>query len=141
MRHLKEHGKYLQERMKAGDPSVTLDHRFLFEQRDIKGDWKFELIARTPDIYHEGDLLFGFSGGGPGMAENVYRVVADPDRLKLDGPRTEEARAAERKARLARGGRYDEFISEWSKQSPPQEILQWYGSWPDAKPTGPIFRP
>jgi acetophenone carboxylase len=155
----------LLQRMKAGDPSVTLDHRSLLEQKDIKGDWRFELIARTPDIYHEGDLLFGFSGGGPGygdplerpaesviedlkknivsrwMAENVYRVVADPDRLKLDGARTEEARAAERKARLARGKRYDEFILEWSKQSPPQEILQWYGSWPDAKPTGPIFRP
>jgi acetophenone carboxylase len=74
-------------------------------------------------------------------AENVYRVALDSERRKVDAGRTEELRAAERKARLARGKGYDEFVAEWSKKSPPQEILQWYGSWPDAKPTGPIFRP
>jgi N-methylhydantoinase B/oxoprolinase/acetone carboxylase alpha subunit len=155
----------LLQRMKSGDPTLALDHRSIFEQRDIKGDWTFELIARTPSMYREGDLLFGFSGGGPGYgdplerspksvledmkkniisawtAENIYRVALDPEGRKLDASRTNEMRVAERKARLSRGKSYDEFMAEWSKKSPPQEILQWYGSWPDAKPIAPVFRP
>jgi N-methylhydantoinase B/oxoprolinase/acetone carboxylase alpha subunit len=155
----------LLQRMKAGDPTVTLDHRQIFEQRDIKGDWKFELIARTPDMYAEGDLLFGFSGGGPGYgdpldrlpelvaedlkkniisewtAESIYRVAFTPQGKKIDRARTEELRQSERKARLVRGKPYADFVREWSKKSPPTEILEWYGSWPDAKPVRPIFRP
>jgi len=155
----------LLQRMKSGDPTLALDHRSILEQRDIKGDWTFELIARTPSMYREGDLLFGFSGGGPGYgdplerspksvledmkkniisawtAENIYRVALDPEGRKLDASRTNEMRVAERKARLSRGKSYDEFMAEWSKKSPPQEILQWYGSWPDAKPIAPVFRP
>jgi acetophenone carboxylase len=155
----------LKQRMQQGDPQLALDHRSLFEKRDIKGDWKFELIARTPDMYAEGDLLFGFSGGGPGYgdplerpaesvaedlrknvisewtAKNVYRVAMDPETRKVSQAQTEELRRSERQARLARGRSYDEFMKEWTKKSPPQEILEWYGSWPDARPTAPIFRP
>jgi N-methylhydantoinase B/oxoprolinase/acetone carboxylase alpha subunit len=155
----------LLKRMKEGDPSLTLDHRQIFEERDIQGDWKFELIARTPDMYAEGDLLFGFSGGGPGYgdpldrppelvvedlkkkiisewtAEKIYQVAFDPENQKVDAQRTVELRTTERKARLARGKPYDQFVTEWSKKSPPAEILEWYGSWPDAKMTRPIFRP
>jgi acetophenone carboxylase len=155
----------LLKRMKEGDPELSLDHRKILEEQDVQGDWKFELIARVPDMYSEGDLLFGFSGGGPGYgdplerspetviedlkksivsrwtAENIYRVVINAEESKVDKQRTERLRAAERKARLARGKTYDAFLGEWNKQSPPQEILRWYGSWPDAKPTVPIFRP
>jgi len=155
----------LLKRMKDGDPELSLDHRKILEEQDVQGDWKFELIARVPDMYSEGDLLFGFSGGGPGYgdplerspetvvedlkksivsrwtAENIYRVAMNAEESKVDKQRTEELRAAERKARLARGKTYDAFLAEWNKQSPPQEILRWYGSWPDAKPTAPIFRP
>jgi acetophenone carboxylase len=155
----------LLKRMKEGDPSLCLDHRSIFERRDIGGDWKLELIARTPDVFHEGDLLFGFSGGGPGYgdplerdpatvledlkkniisewtATHIYRVALDSDGRRVDQARTAELRSAERKARLARGKPYNVFLAEWNKQSPPQEILQWYGTWPDARATGPIFRP
>jgi N-methylhydantoinase B/oxoprolinase/acetone carboxylase alpha subunit len=155
----------LLRRMEEGDPDLTLDHRRIFEDRDIQGDWTFQLIARTPDMYGEGDLLFGFSGGGPGYgdplermpeqvvedlkkkiiskwtANHVYRVALDPEERKVDLARTQELRQAERQARIARGKPYDEFVAEWSKKSPPQEILQWYGSWPDAKAMAPIFRP
>jgi len=155
----------LLKRMQAGDPQLTLNHREMLETRDIQGDWKLELIARAPDLFGEGDLLFGFSGGGPGYgdalerqpervvedvkknivsewtARNIYRVAFDSEGRKVDSFRTEEMRAAERQARLKRGKPYEEFVAEWSQQSPPQEILQWYGSWPDAKATAPIFRP
>jgi len=155
----------LLKRMQAGDPDLVLDHRSIFENRNINGEWKLELIARTPNLFSEGDLLFGFSGGGPGYGDplerdpqsimddlkknvisewtvaNVYKVVFDPENRKIDQARTEQLRADERKARLQRGKSYDEFIAEWDKLSPPKDILQYYGNWPDAKPTGPVFRP
>ena len=155
----------LLERMQKGDPELRLDHRSIFENRDIKGEWKLELIARTPNVFKEGDLLFGFSGGGPGYgdplerkpedvledikkniisewtARSIYKVAFDGDSRKLDRAATQQLRAEERRARLARGKSYGEFMKDWQKKSPPQEILQWYGTWPDAKATAPVFRP
>src|SRR5262249_27255980 len=129
------------------------------------GDWKYELVARTPSVYQEGDLLFGFSGGGPGYgdplerdpesviedlrkklitdwtARNIYMIAYDPERLKLDVEQTAELRRQEKLARLARGLPFDEFERQWSKKTPPADALRYYGSWPDATPTGPVFRP
>jgi len=155
----------LLKRMKAGDPDITLDHRLMFEKSSIAGEWNFELIARTPKVYEEGDLLFGFSGGGPGYgdplerdpelvledlkkniisdwtAQNIYRLAYDPERRKLDTEKTRQQRDEERRARLKRGKSYDEFQKDWSTLSPPKDVLQYYGTWPDAKSTGPVFRP
>ncbi len=155
----------LLESMRNADSSVTFDLRTILEKGAIHGEWNYELVARTPKVYEEGDLLFGFSGGGPGYgdplerdpheiledlrkniisdwtAQNIYRIAYDPERRRLDIEKTKEQRDVERRARLARGKSYGEFEREWNKLSPPKEILQWYGSWPDAKPTGPIFRP
>jgi acetophenone carboxylase len=142
-----------------------MDFRTILEEHTIQGNWNMELIARTPKVYDEGDLLLGFSGGGPGYgdplerdpleiledvkkkiisdatAQNIYRIAYDPVRRKLDPEKTKQLRDEERRARLARGKSFDEFQQRWSKLSPPKEILQWYGTWPDAKPTGPCFRP
>ncbi len=155
----------LLEKMGKADANVTLDLHDILEKKTIEGDWTFEMVARTPRVFEEGDLLFGFSGGGPGYgdplerdpaevledlrkniisdwtARNIYRVAYDPERRKLDAEKTREQRDDERRARLARGKSFDEFERGWSQQSPPKEILQWYGSWPDAKPLGPVFRP
>ncbi|MBI4528595.1 MAG: hydantoinase B/oxoprolinase family protein [Deltaproteobacteria bacterium] len=155
----------LLEKMEKGDSELGMDHRWMFEKGGIGGQWKYEFVSRQPDVYKEGDLLFGFSGGGPGygdplerepeavmedlkknvisdwVAHNVYKVAYDLDRRKVDTAGTERLRQMERQARLARGKPYEEFQEEWSKKSPPQEILQWYGTWPDAKPIAPIFRP
>jgi acetophenone carboxylase len=74
-------------------------------------------------------------------AEQIYRVAYEPDRRKVDQEKTKQQRDAERRARIARGKSWDDFHRDWNKKSPPQEILQYYGSWPDAKPLGPVFRP
>jgi N-methylhydantoinase B/oxoprolinase/acetone carboxylase alpha subunit len=155
----------LLEEMKNGDPKLKLDLRDILEKDTIHGQWNYELIARQPRLFDEGDLLFGFSGGGPGYgdplerdpeaviedlrkniisegtARNIYRIAYDPERLRLDAEETRRLRDEERRARIERGKTYDEFHKEWSNQSPPQEVLQWYGSWPDAVPSGPVFRP
>jgi N-methylhydantoinase B/oxoprolinase/acetone carboxylase alpha subunit len=155
----------LLQQMQDGDAQLSMDHREIMEQGTIHGDWNYEFIARTPRFYEEGDLLFGFSGGGPGYgdplerepegvledlrkniisdwtAQNIYRLAYDVERRKLDPEKTKAQREDERRARLERGKSFDQFHQEWNKQSPPKEILQWYGSWPDAKPLGPVFRP
>jgi N-methylhydantoinase B/oxoprolinase/acetone carboxylase alpha subunit len=155
----------LLEKMANGDSELTLDNRSILENGTIQGEWKYELVARTPKVYQEGDLLLGFSGGGPGYgdplerepqeiledlrkniisdwtAESIYRIAYQPERRKLDAEKTKRQRDEERRARLARGKSFDEFEKEWNQKSPPKEILTWYGSWPDAKPVGPIFRP
>jgi acetophenone carboxylase len=154
----------LLKKMAEGNPQLSLDHRDIIENATIGGECTYELVARIPKLYDEGDLLFGFSGGGPGYgdplerdpelvledlrkkiisdwtAQNIYRVAYEPERHKLDPERTRQMRDQERRARLARGKSFEEFHVEWNKKSPPSEILQWYGSWPDAKPLGPVFR-
>lgn len=155
----------LLKRMKDADSAVSLDHREILEKKTIHGDWNFELIARTPKLYEEGDLLFGFSGGGPGYgdplerdpdlvmedlkkniisdwtARNIYKVEYDPDRRKVDMEKTLELRSAERKSRLSRGVPFPQFLQGWSKQKPPEQALLYYGTWPDANSTGPVYRP
>jgi N-methylhydantoinase B/oxoprolinase/acetone carboxylase alpha subunit len=149
--------------MKAGS-EIAFDHHTMLEKSTVNGQWSYELVARAPKVFEEGDLLFGFSGGGPGYgdpldrepnevledlrkkiiseqtARSVYKIAYDPERGKLDVEKTKQLRDAERQARLNRGKSFAEFQKEWSKKSPPQEILQWYGSWPDAKPLGPVIR-
>ena len=75
-----------------------------------------------------------------GLPKQIYRIAYDRERRKLDPEKTKQQRDEERRARLARGKSFEEFQKEWSKKSPPKEILQWYGSWPDAKPLGPVVR-
>ncbi|MGA8767999.1 MAG: hydantoinase B/oxoprolinase family protein [Candidatus Acidiferrales bacterium] len=154
----------LLQQMHDGNPQLSLDNRDILEKHSVHGDWNYELVARTPKAYGEGDLLFGFSGGGPGYgdplerdpsevlddlrrqiisewtARNIYKIAYDVERRKLDPEKTKQLRDEERRARLARGKSFGEFEKEWSKLSPPKEILQYYGSWPDAKPTGPVIR-
>ena len=93
----------LLKQMADANPALTMDFRTILEDHTIQGNWNMELIARTPKVYDEGDLLFGFSGGGPGYgdplerdpaeiledvkkkiisdatAQNIYRIAYDPD--------------------------------------------------------------
>jgi len=151
--------------MKEANPNLSLDSRDILERGTIHGNWFFELVARTPKVYEEGDLLFGFSGGGPGYgdplerapedvledvkkkiisewtAQNIYRIATDPVRGKLDAEKTKSLRDDERRSRLARGKSFDDFHIEWNQKRPPSDILQFYGRWPDAHPLAPVFRP
>ena len=55
-------------------------------------------------------------------------------------PRSGAAPTSARR-RIARGRPYTEFEAEWPQRKPPEEILTWYGSWPDAKVVEPLMRP
>jgi acetophenone carboxylase len=73
--------------------------------------------------------------------KNIYKVVWDPQRRRVDVAATKERRAEEYSARLARGKPYDVFEKEWLKKKPPEAILAFYGTWPDAKLVAPVMRP
>jgi hypothetical protein len=68
------------------------------------------------------------------VAREIYFVVHDPDTLAVDTAATEEARAAERQARLCRGRPYAEFTRLWVTAEPPAH-LPYYGSWGDDNST------
>jgi hypothetical protein len=35
---------------------------------------------------------------------------------------------------------FQEFTKEWSRKKPPEELLKYYGSWPDAAKVKEIVR-
>ncbi|HEY3240247.1 MAG TPA: hydantoinase B/oxoprolinase family protein, partial [Acidimicrobiia bacterium] len=158
-------GADLVERLAAGD-AMDLDVPTMLAEHAINGQWDNEFQGRSVRPYNRNDVVtIGFATGGAGYgdplerdpaaveedllngnisewaAEHVYQVVWDGERKRVDLAATRERRTAERQARLARGKSYAEFEVEWSQKRPPEEILAYYGSWPDAKPLQPIFRP
>jgi acetophenone carboxylase len=159
----------LMRRLQSGDSSLDLDFRKIIEGQNgcrIEGDWQVEFFGRSVRPYREGDVItFGFSNGGAGYgdpleadpdqvaqdvqnqilsdwaARNIYKVALDPATFRVDYEATARLRQEERQARLRRGRPYREFVAEWSQRRPPEEILTWYGSWPDAEPVRPVVRP
>jgi acetophenone carboxylase len=73
-------------------------------------------------------------------AQNVYKVAYDPDTLEVDQKKTEGLRQLEREDRKKRGKKYEEFEKEWLTRRPPEEALEWFGSWPDANATRSVIR-
>ena len=84
------------------------------------------------------DLLKGVLSEG--TARNVYKVAWDAALRRVDLDATAKLRADELKARKKRGRSYDAFEADWLKQKPADEILTYYGSWPDAKVVTPLLR-
>ncbi len=64
------------------------------------------------------------------VATEIYRVVYDPRTRSVDEQATARARASERERRKQRGRKYDDFVKEWVRPSPPADV-PFYGSWDD----------
>ena len=149
-----------------GKAGLTMDLTDILEKKSIGGQFTTEFQGRGVRPYAKGDVVtIGFSTGGTGYGDplerdpdsmvediekgvvsdwtvkNIYKVVWDMDRRRVDAAATKERRADEYRARLKRGRPYDEFQKEWLKKKPPEEILGFYGSWPDAKVIAPVMRP
>ncbi len=159
-------GADILQRMGKGDSAMKLDFSALIDRESIGGEWGDEPFIRSVRPYSEGDVItFGFASGGAGYgdpldadpqqvvqdveaeivsdwsARNIYKVAFDPDTLRVNVAETEALRDAERKARLARGQSWDDFHTEWSQLTPPEEALTWFGSWPEGNQLAPVFRP
>ncbi|GHF14022.1 5-oxoprolinase [Kordiimonas sediminis] len=111
-------------------------------------------ISAVVEPSADGDVVYSYAGGGAGLgdalerdpedimrdlatdmvsewaATNIYCIVYDKETMRLDVAATETARAAKRKERIASAKPYDAFVKEWEKQSPPQDVLRYYGEFP-----------
>jgi acetophenone carboxylase len=74
------------------------------------------------------------------VARRTHGVVIDEATGRVDPQATEAERAAQVAARLERGTPFDEFEAAWSQRKPPEEILGFFGSWPDGAVITPLIR-
>lgn len=155
----------VKELMAQGDPKLKMDVQELLTEKPIDGSYEIEFQGRSVRPYNNGDVAtFAFSCGGTGYgdvldrdpqavgadilkgvisdkaARSVYKVVWDAQSQRVDLDATATLRGEELLARKRRGRPYAEFEPEWSKQKPRDEILTYYGSWPDARVVTPLLR-
>jgi acetophenone carboxylase len=74
------------------------------------------------------------------VARTVYGVVIDERTGRVDAEKTDDERLRQLAARKARGVPYEEFEAAWSQRKPPEEILGFFGSWPDGAVVSPLIR-
>ncbi len=108
----------------------------------------------TFELTTEGELYMICQGGGGGYGDvlerdpelvmqdlredlisdecafDMFRVVYDKTTRRVDAEGTRAARDAERKARMARGRPYKDFVKTWNTAEPPKHI-PYFGSWGD----------
>jgi len=154
----------LLEKMQRGDANLPANAVELATGRTIGGEYVFESINRPTRVGLNGDVIVQFAAGGGGYgdvllrdpaaviadvragivsrwsAENVYRVCCDPESLRLDEEATARARDEERRRRLQRGKRWDDFDRHWSALRPEPESLKHFGSWPQGVRETPLVR-
>ena len=143
----------------AHQKDLKIDLQEILSDKTVQGDYQTEFLGRSVRPYDNGEVItFGFSAGGTGYgdpldrdpesvaadldkgtvtaetAQRIYKVVWDESTRRVDKAATEAARKAEFAARKQRGKPFEAFNAEWSKKKPPEEILEYYGTWPDAKP-------
>ncbi len=63
-------------------------------------------------------------------ASHIYHIAYDPKTMLVDEAKTQEARRAERMARIKRGKTWDQFVADHVKPSPPVGLL-YFGRWND----------
>jgi len=151
--------------LQSGANDLPTDVYELMTQRRITGNYTVEHCSRRNRRLNKGDIFVARAPGGGGygdvlernpdlvmqdirdnvishwVAENVYLVAYDPETLEVNRERTEQQRQAEREDRKRRGKPFDEFEQEWHRKRPKEDILNYYGSWPDAAKVKEVVRP
>ncbi|RLE50207.1 MAG: hypothetical protein DRJ33_07610 [Candidatus Methanomethylicota archaeon] len=144
--------------MKSGVKELPRDFVEFVAARNLGGKREVTHRALASGVIFPNDLAVTSTSGGSGygdpldrdpnlvikdlengiisewVARNIYKVVFDPETLEIDYKATEEERRREREERKRRGKRYDKWVEEWEKMTPPKDFLKFYGTWPDAKP-------
>ncbi len=125
----------------------------------IKGDWQIVHQNSGMVILNGGDLFQIVAPSAPGYgdvlerdpqlvmkdlreqsishrtAREVYFVVYREDNLVVDEEATRRARDDERKARLSHATPYDAWFEGWKDRKPPEQLLKFYGEWPNRMST------
>ncbi|MEZ5150063.1 hydantoinase B/oxoprolinase family protein [Rhodococcus zopfii] len=66
------------------------------------------------------------------VAHDIYGVVYEPQTFVVDIAATDELRASMRRARIARGVPYAQFVEQFVTPEPPKDLL-YYGAWGDTE--------
>jgi N-methylhydantoinase B/oxoprolinase/acetone carboxylase alpha subunit len=122
----------------GSDPtSRKIDTTTLYIAANSGGSGYGDVLERDPQAIVD-DIKAGLLSEW--SANNVYHVVYDLTNWTADVYETEKVRSKEKEKRKKRGIPYHEFVKEWSKKKPPEEMLRYYGSWPDAEKVSEIVR-
>lgn len=145
------------DKLERGDADLPTDVYQLIEERRIAGTYETTTNLRAAETFEEGDIFVGCSHGGVGygdvlerdpervvqdverevisdwVARNVYHVVYDPVTKTVDAQETARRREGVRKQRLAQGLPWKVFMEKWSVRRPKDEILKYYGPWPQSR--------
>ncbi len=152
------------ETLRSGRSDIPVNDVELVERNVFGGDLILEHQTRSAIVSHRGELFCSSTQGGGGygdvlerepdavvadlrrgivtaeVAQEVYRVAFDPETLEVDEAETARLRGAERERRRERGKPWDEFHAEWNRLQPPDSVLKYYGTWPDARKNREIIR-
>jgi acetophenone carboxylase len=142
-----------------GSPEIKLPSRswMTYEERIIGGAYEADKYPSPPRPVKAYDIVAGGTAGGGGygdpierdpslvmkdleegiishrVAKDIYRVAYNQETLLVDQEKTKAFRKAEKEDRKKRGMKYSDFEREWIKVKPDQEILQFYGDWPETR--------
>ncbi len=146
------------EMMARGESDIPRDVYELVKDKAVGGDCEVTTNLRAAGSFKESDIFVGCSHGGVGygdvserdpqlviqdvkrdiisewVARNVYHVVYDPATLVVDEEETTKRRNEVRRERIKQGIHYKGFLKNWTGRRPPEGILKYYGSWPNAGP-------
>ncbi|MEJ2715795.1 MAG: hydantoinase B/oxoprolinase family protein [Deltaproteobacteria bacterium] len=152
------------EKLANGAKDIPTSTAELLTERTIEGEYDVTHNTREYHLVKNGDVIVHVNSGGAGYgdvlfrdpekvmddvrdeiishwtAQNVYKVVYDPETLVVDVEATEKERQNERENRIERGKPYREFEEEWLVKRAPAQALKHWGSWPDGKQTKRIVR-
>ncbi|MBM3485067.1 MAG: hydantoinase B/oxoprolinase family protein [Alphaproteobacteria bacterium] len=144
----------------AEGEDVDLSYYALLTEQKLAGTYRIEPSGQRAEKFEEGDLMIFSMGGGGGygdvlerepeavvrdlrdgmiteaVARDIYRVLIDPETGLVDRAATERARAALRRERRRKGKPFDAFMRAWSKRKPPDEVVRYYGAWPEPRSPG-----
>jgi acetophenone carboxylase len=125
--------------------------------KQISGTYEADKYPSPPRLVHEYDVVAGGTAGGGGygdpidrdpslvmqdledgiishrVARDVYRVAYNEESLLVDEEKTRMLREQERLDRKTRGVRFEVFEKEWLQLKPDEEILEFYGEWPETR--------